>query len=93
MYIKSVVVECNESKSCRLHIRLLYPPCLTAEQIILSRYTGTFDNYLDIVYFLEKINCSIDAVQLIIAHKSSKQAMCVYLLCLNNSIIVCIPLK
>ena len=94
MYVKSVAVECNESKSCKLHIRLhVYRPCLTAEQIILLAYTGTFEQYLNIVYFLEKINCPIDAFQHIISHKSSKQAVYVYLLCLTNSIIVCIPLK
>ena len=62
MYIKSVVVECNESRFCRLLIPLLRL-CWTAEQIRLLdlRYTGMFEHYLDILYFFEKINCPIDA--------------------------------
>ena len=52
-----------------------------------------FKQCLDILYFVEKINCSIDAFddQLIITYKVSKQAMCVYLLCyLNHFAPICI---
>ena len=90
MYIKYAVVECYKSKLNYL-FDYYNTDLVCLIQIRLLSYTGQFEHCLDILYFLEKINCPIDD-QLIIAHKSSKQAMCLYLLCLTNSLIFCIPL-